>query len=108
MKKIHRLLFVLLALLACVSVTDAASKKKKEAPAKSHYTTISSVSPTSITISENGANKTFAITQFTEILLRGQRTTIAALQPGMSVSVTLAGDQSKASRINASDPPATH
>lgn len=58
------------------------------------------------TITDNNVPKTYAITQFTEILFKGQRSTLAALQPGMSVSITLGSDATKAARINASDPPA--
>ena len=49
--------------------------------------------------------KTFAITQFTEITVKGQRAKVTDLQPGMSVSVTLGTDPSKLSRISAGDPP---
>ncbi|MEO5720476.1 MAG: hypothetical protein ABIR71_03270 [Chthoniobacterales bacterium] len=107
MKKLPRFLLVLLTLLVLVSAADAAGKKKK-APPKPRGTVIASVSADSITITENAVSKTFAITQFTEVLFKGQRSTLAALQPGMAVSVTLASDPTKASRINASDPPVAH
>ncbi len=105
MNNLPRLFLVALALFAFVSVADAKSKKKKEPP-KPLGTVITSVSPDSITITDNGVSKTYSVTQFTEILFKGQRTTLAALQPGMGVSITLGSDATKAARINASDSPA--
>ena len=102
MKKITRL-FAIVALFAVVSVTPALAKKPKEP--QYHATVISSVSADSITIAEAKVMKTFAITQFTEITVKGQRAKLADLQPGMSVSVTLSTDPSKLSRISAGDPP---
>ena len=102
MSKLPQTFLVLLTLLAVVSVAEARSKKKTP-PLLG--TVIASVSADSITITENSMSKTFAITQFTEILVKGQRATLAALQPGMAVSITLGSDPTKASRINASDPP---
>ena len=95
---------MLLTFLALATSVDARSKKKKEPP-KPRGTVIASVSADAITITENSVTKTFAITQFTEVLIKGQRATLAALQPGMAVSVTLGSDPTKAARINASDAP---
>ncbi|MEP6820761.1 MAG: hypothetical protein ABI946_00255 [Chthoniobacterales bacterium] len=106
MKKLPPLFLVILTLFAFASIADAKGKKKKESP-KPMATVIASVSADSITITENNAPKTYAITQFTEILFRGQRSTLAALQPGMAVSITLGSDSTKAARVNASDPPAS-
>ena len=80
-------------------------KKKKKEP-ESHPTVLTSVSPTSVVIRENKADRTVPITPTTEVYLRGQKANLAALQPGMAISITLAMDGDTASRINASDPPA--
>lgn len=104
MQGIIRLLCALLLAFAFLTAAEAAKKKKE--PPKPRGTVIATVTPESITITENATTKTFAITRFTEILVKGQRATLADLQPGMAVSVTLASDPTKASRINASDPPA--
>ncbi len=105
MSNLPRFFIVMLTVFAFASVAEARSKKKKEPP-RPLGTVIASVSADSITITENSVSKTYAITQFTEILFKGQKTTLAALQAGMAVSVTQASDQTKAARINASDPPA--
>ena len=107
MKKLPRIFLVLLTLVAFVSVADARSKKKKEPP-KPAGTVIASVSADSITIATGTVSKTYAITQFTEVLFKGQRTALTALQPGMGVSVTQGSDPTKAARINANDPPVAH
>lgn len=105
MKTSLRLLLTLAFALGLSASTGlAASKKNKKEPEKS-YTTISSVTPDSITISENKVTKTFPITQFTEILVKGQKSTVAALQPGMLVTITLGSDGVRAARIHAGDPP---
>ena len=104
MKKLPRILLVLLTLVAFASVADAKGKKKKESP-KPAGTVIASVSADSITTATGPVSKTYAINQFTEVLVKGQRSTLSALQPGMAVSVTIGSDPTKASRINASDPP---
>lgn len=99
-----RFLLVLITLLAFASGADAKGKKKKEPP-KPQGTVITSVAADTITISENSVTKTYAVTQFTEVLFKGQRSSIAALQPGMAVSVTQGSDPTKAARINAGDLP---
>lgn len=91
---------VLFALLTVGSVAGA-SKKKPAPPPQAKLPTISSVTATSITVAEEKAAKTLTINQFTEITVNGQRATIADLKPGMTVSITLGTDPSKASRINA-------
>ena len=107
MNKLPLRLCVLSALCALVSLSSALAKEKKPKEVQHHATTISSVSPTSITIAEDKAMKTFAITQFTEVTLKGQRAKVTDLQPGMAVSVTLGTDATKVSRIAAGDPPPT-
>lgn len=103
MDKMLRILAVVCLVTALGSSAEA-SRKKKEPP-KPKGNVIASVSPEAITYTQNHVTKTVAITSFTEILFKGQRATLADLQPGMTVSVTLASDPAKAARINASDPP---
>jgi hypothetical protein len=90
---------VLLGLLIPTPVFGAS--KKKPSPTPSQAPTISSVSADSITVTEPKGAKTLAITQFTEITVNGQRATAAELKPGMTVTIALGTDPSKASRINA-------
>jgi hypothetical protein len=107
MKRLH-LHFSVLAVIAALLIpasTFARSKKKTQAAAP-QPTVIASVAPGSITISENQMTKTYAITQFTDITVKGQRARLSDLQPGMMVSVTLGTDPTKLSRINAGDAPA--
>lgn len=92
-----------LSLTLAVNV-EAKSKKKKEPP-PSQRPVIASVSADSITITADSRTKTYAITRFTEVLVKGQRATLADLQSGMAVTVTMGTDQTKAARINASDAP---
>jgi hypothetical protein len=63
--------------------------------------TITAVTASSLTVKEEKVMKTLTITQFTEINVNGRRATVAELKPGMTVSITLGTDPSKASRINA-------
>src|SRR3954466_13738688 len=79
----------------------AASKKKATPPPQSHPPTIVAVTADSITVKEEKTTKTLGINQFTEITVNGQKATAAQLKPGMAVTVTLATDATKASRINA-------
>jgi hypothetical protein len=81
----------------------AKEKKRKKKPQDSHPTVITAVTPTAISIREAKAEKTVPITPSTEIYVRDKKADVAALQPGMAVSVTLAMDGDKASRINATD-----
>ncbi|MDQ6765748.1 MAG: hypothetical protein M3Z22_06575 [Verrucomicrobiota bacterium] len=90
------------ALLTILAASADARGKKVPGPGPVHVTLITSVTADSITISEDKVPKTYTITPFTEITVRGQRAKITDLQPGMSVSVTL-GDQTRLSRINAGD-----
>jgi hypothetical protein len=94
--------FVIIAVLLGMLVSSAAfgaSKKKAAPPPQIKAPTISSVTATSITVAEEKATKTLTIDKFTEITVNGQRATVADLKPGMTVSITLGTDSSKASRI---------
>ena len=95
-------------ILAVITATPAfgGSKKKKATPApKSHPPIISSVTGNAITVSEEKTTRTFIITQFTEINVNGQRATIVDLKPGMTVSVTIGMDPTRASRVVATGVP---
>ena len=108
MKILTRYLGIVTLLFALViaAPVQAKGRKKSSSAPPPQPTVISSLSADSITISDKGASKTFTLTQFTEITLRGQRAKLTDLQPGMAVSVTLGTDPTKLSRINASDAPA--
>ncbi len=111
-KSMKESLFLLLVAvcttLAVITATPAfgGSKKKKATPApKSHPPIISSVTGNAITVSEEKTTRTFIITQFTEINVNGQRATIVDLKPGMTVSVTIGMDPTRASRVVATGLP---
>ncbi|MFL6590926.1 MAG: hypothetical protein ACJ8M4_12230 [Chthoniobacterales bacterium] len=95
-----RLLFIgIVCALLVVSPTLAGSKKKAAPPPPIQTPTIASVTAASVTVSEWKTTKTLGINQFTEITVNGQKATAAELKPGMAVSVSLATDPTKASRI---------
>jgi hypothetical protein len=100
MKKVSVLLFSVLLGLLTMSPAFGASKKKA-APRPNQSPTISAVTESSITIKDQAMTRTLTITQFTEINVNGRRAAIADLKPGMTVSVTLGTDPTRASRINA-------
>jgi hypothetical protein len=96
-------------ILAVITATPAfaGSKKKKATPgSQSRPPLISSVMGNTVTVSEEKTARTFIITQFTEINVNGQRGTMADLNPGMTVSVTIGVDPTRASRIVATGVPA--
>jgi hypothetical protein len=101
-KSLVAVLLMGLLVVATSNPAFGASKKKKAAPPQKHETKITSVTPSSVTITEDKATKTFAINQFTEITVNGQKAAITDLKPGMNVTVTLGTDPTKASRITAS------
>jgi len=103
MKKLSVALFVCLLALSFVApdVALAKSKKKSAAPTPPPQSIIGNVSATSITITEGTVSKTYSITPFTEIVVRGQRATVAELQPGMVATVAASTSPNQASRINA-------
>jgi hypothetical protein len=92
-------LVFLLGLFAAAPAFGA-SKKKTE-PKVIKAPTIVSVTATSVTVTEDKATKTLTINQFTEITVNGQKATAADLKPGMTVTIALGTDATKASRINA-------
>ena len=107
MRKPHLLLWVSVLFVACTMATGsfAKEKKRKKKPQDSHPTVITAVTANAITIREAKAEKTVPVTPATEIYVRDKKADVTALQPGMAVSVTLAMDGDKASRINATDAP---
>lgn len=94
---------VVVAVLSFATATSAfAGGKKKSTPAPVREgPVISSVSATSVTVTDDTGAKTFSISQFTEITVNGQRATVADLKPGMHATVALGTDATKASRITA-------
>ena len=106
-KSSYTLLVAILILFASAAFTPAfaGSKKKKATPPQYHPPVISSVTGNAITVSEEKTTRTFVITQFTEINVNGQRGAVADLKPGMTVSVTIGVDPTRASRIVATGAP---
>ena len=102
-----RALFIVISVLlvALATPASAGSKKKKATPAQYQAPVISSVTGNTITVSEEKTTRTFIITQFTEINVNGQRAAVADLKPGMTVSVTLGVDPTRASRVVATGAP---
>jgi hypothetical protein len=103
MNRIRFLFPVVVVLLGMLTISPTfAASKKKDPPPLIKSPTIASVTATSITVAEGKLTKTLTITQFTEITVNGQKATAAELKPGMTVSITMGTDPTKASRINAS------
>ena len=101
-----RLLVVVWILFAAMAFAPAFGKGKKKKATPAYQTpVISSVTGNAITVSEPNTTRTFMVTQFTEITVNGQRASIADLKPGMTVSVTIGVDPSRAARINATGVP---
>ena len=101
-KSVFTPLVAVCTLLAVITATPAlAGSKKKKASSvpRYHSPVISSVTGNAITVSEEKTTRTFVITQFTEINVNGQRATIVDLKPGMTVSVTIGMDPTRASRV---------
>jgi hypothetical protein len=108
MKKPSSILFFAVIALAINVVTDpvfAGSRKKATPSPEYHPPVISSVTGNSITVTGEKTTRTFIVTQFTEINVNGQRGTIADLKPGMTVSVTIGVDPTRAGRIVATGAP---
>ena len=101
-----RLLVAVWILLVTVPFAPAFGKGRKKKPVPAyHQPVISSVTGNAITVSDQNTTRTLTITQFTEITVNGQRASIADLKPGMTVSVTLGTDPSRAARITATGAP---
>ncbi len=99
-----RLLVAILLVTVPFAPAFGKGRKKKPVPAY-HQPVISSVTGNAVTVSDQNTTRTLTITQFTEITVNGQRASIADLKPGMTVSVTLGTDPSRAARINATGAP---
>jgi hypothetical protein len=104
----NRLFVVACVFLAAIAIAPAFGKGKKKKPTPVpayHQPVISSVTGNTITVSDQNTTRTLTITQFTEITVNGQRASIADLKPGMTVSITIGMDPSRAARINATGVP---
>jgi hypothetical protein len=100
--------FIVVSVLLVVSAAPSAfagSKKKKATSAQYQAPVIANVTGNTITVSEEKTARTFVISQFTEINVNGQRAAVADLKPGMTVSVIIGVDPTRASRINATGVP---
>ncbi len=107
-KSLFPLLVAVCTTLVLITATPAlAGSKKKKASSvpRYHSPVISSVTGNAVTVSEEKTTRTFIITQFTEVNVNGQRATIADLKPGMTVSVTIGMDPTRASRVVATGVP---
>src|SRR6266566_667219 len=101
-------LLVVWILLAAIAIASAFGKgrKTKATPVPAYQQpAISNVTGNAVTVSDRNTTRTLTITQFTEITVNGQRASIADLKPGMTVSVTLGTDPSRAARITATGAP---
>lgn len=72
----------------------------KHTPAGPPQITITNITATSITFSDDNSTKTVNVTPFTEVIVNGQKGTMNDLKTGMVVNVALR-DPSTASRITA-------
>ena len=99
------LIVISVLLVALATPAFAGSKKKKATPPPYQARVISSVTGNTITVSEEKTTRTFIITQFTEINVNGQRAAVADLKAGMTVSVTIGVDPTRASRVVATGAP---
>jgi hypothetical protein len=99
---LRRLLAVLLVFAALlVEPTYAGGRKAAPKPkATPSKTAVTNVTATSVTIADDKGSKTLNVTPFTEVIVNGQKATLADVKPGMVVDVALR-DPTTASRINA-------
>ena len=86
---------VLIAVAPCFARTT-----KKATPPPTHVPTISAVSGNTITVADDKSAKTITVSPLTEITVNGQKSSLADLKPGMTVSLTLSGP-TQASKIAA-------
>ena len=97
--------FVLITALA-IAPGFAGGRKKKASPAPKYQTpVISSVTGNTITVTQDKATRAFTITRFSEVMVNGQKATVADLKPGMAVAVTIGVDPTQASRVVATGAP---
>jgi hypothetical protein len=102
----NRFFVVIVLAIALTTAAFAGGKKKKAFPApKDHTPIISSVTANSITVTQDKATRAYTITRFGDVMVNGQKATIADLKPGMAVSVTIGVDPSQASRVVATGAP---
>jgi len=99
MKNVRWLMLIFVCAALAMSPAFGASKKKTTPPAAVQGPVISSVTASSVTVTEGKTSKTLTIDTFTEIIVNGQKATVAELKPGMAVNVSLGTDPSKATRI---------
>src|SRR6185312_14652646 len=94
----------LLRLLVCAALTCIiaapcfAKVTKKATPAPVHEPTITNVSGNTITVTDDKSARAITVSSVTEVIVNGQKGTIADLKPGMTVSLTLSGP-TQASRV---------
>ena len=107
---VRKHLFVVVAsLLVALMSTPALAggKKKKASQPKYQAPVISSVTGTTITVTQEKVTRAFTITRFSEITLNGQKAMITDLKPGMTAIVTIGVDPTQASRVVATGVPGT-
>jgi hypothetical protein len=103
MKKFFVLSMLVALGLGTMTVDTAFGRpRKKSTPPPQQQPVISNVTPTALTVTDASGTRTLMFTQFTEIMVNGQKGKVADLKPGMVVSVTLS-DQTHVSRVQATD-----
>ena len=91
--------FLLCALLICtVAASGFARTTKKSTPAPAHEPTITNVSGNTITVTDDKSARAINVSPLTEVIVNGQKGTVADLKPGMTVALTLSSP-TQASRI---------
>ena len=93
-----------LRLLVCTFVICSfaapcfAKTTKKATPAPTHEPVISNVSGNTITVTDDKSARAINVSSVTEVIVNGQKATVADLKPGMTVSLTLSSP-TQASRV---------
>jgi len=91
--------FLLCAILTCgIAAPCFAKVTKKSTPAPIHEPTITNVSGNTITVTDDKSARAINVSSVTEVIVNGQKGTVADLKPGMTVALTLSGP-TQASRI---------
>lgn len=75
-----------------------AKTTKKATPALTHEPVISNVSGNTITVTDDKSARAINVSSVTEVIVNGQKATVADLKPGMAVSLTLSSP-TQASRV---------